>query len=551
MAVTHEVGASAPLRVDGRAGFWNQVVIGADTAYDKRIGGLTITGEKPVLSIVDRNSPLQLGQRWDIESQGDILAVRSVYGSKDSVPLSVTRKGDVVFSGKVAVDGVLRVKNLDLEGVKAQANNEQVFSLKIGDNLAASSMRLGSNTDNAWVQVDRRGTLALNPVNDKDKGVVMFGRERSAHALDVKGDMWVDTAVRIGKGENRTGTTTLTTQTLNFAKGGGWSGAREGWIVSQKGIQANGAVFGKSLSIGTEVTLPDARLQVHNGHFAVTSKVGENLQGLATFVLPRSSHIKAYDYTRKTPQNLRVEGSQILLNPDQKSPRVGIGVENPTHALETRGNIYINGHVKAKQDLKMEGNMHVDKIITPKVFVHSPDENPHSGRGVILGDPEPNESKIQTTMRMGWSKGYTWVQSTSPHGQVPLTLNPIGGATCIGCKAPSEIATLQVGGHTYVAGDLYVATINKKKKKEGSELKEDDSSEGEGEDFSLDEAATVLEKELGATELNVMSAWSSSAKIIQNNHAEVLERNAKIQSNEAAIQALERQCLELKKQEIR
>jgi len=66
----------------------------------------------------------------------------------------------------------------------------------------------------------------------------------------------------------------------------------------------------------------------------------------------------------------------------------------------------------------------------------------------------------------------------------------------------------------------------------------------EDEDLSLAQAKTFFEQEMGATELNVMSAWSSAAKIAQENHKRILDRQVQIQSNEAAIQALERRVQE-------
>jgi len=75
------------------------------------------------------------------------------------------------------------------------------------------------------------------------------------------------------------------------------------------------------------------------------------------------------------------------------------------------------------------------------------------------------------------------------------------------------------------------------KKKTGSETELDE----ELSDLDLSEAQSFLQKEMGSTELNLMSAWSSVAKIAQHNHAKIQHRASQIQKNEAAIQALERQ----------
>merc|ERR1711988_936982 len=160
-----------------------------------------------------------------------------------------------------------------------------------------------------------------------------------------------------------------------------------------------------------------------------------------------------------------------------------------------------------------------------------------------IGNDLPNKWKTKTNMRIGYTKGYAWGQS---HKEVPLVVNPIGGATCITCKKPKKNIELQVGGHAYVGGELYVATLKKKKKK-GKKKKAAPNEEQEAMNaLSLAEAKSVLENELGAEELNVVSAWSAAAKIVQENHKQILQRKSRIHENEAAIQSLERRISMLK-----
>jgi hypothetical protein len=532
------MAANSPLHVEGQGGFWNQIVVGQDKAYPQRIGGLTVKGSRPIASFVDRETPMKFGKRWDIASRGERL---SVHRASDKQLLSLDRNGNTIFRGAMKVDGVLRVKNFAMAGVKAMEN--QGHTLKIGAQ-ATSSMRLGSNGRFAWIQSDKKEHLTFNPIIDGSKkslSVIMFGTAVPKHELDVKGDMWVDKALKLGT-EGNSSTTTLSATRLTFAMGGGWTSKDPAFISSlkTKPVHFSGAVFGTSIGVGTAVKRKDFRLQVHNGHFVVTSKIGKFLKGLTTYVMPRGSHVKAYDYTRKKLQKWRVTGTKILLNPGQKSDgRVCVGCEKPEHHLQSEGNMYVNGNVFVNMHLHVKGHMHIDKIITPHVFIHSRAETPKFGRGVMIGNDLPNKYKTKTNMRIGYSKDYAWVQS---HKEVPMVINPIGGATCITCTKPKKKIELHVGGHGYVNGELYVATLKKKKrkgkKKKAGKTEEEDF---EATDLSLTDAQSFLQEEMGAPELDVMSAWSSAAKIIQENHHRVKARNSQIEANEAAIQALERQ----------
>jgi len=527
--------AYAPLHVDGKGGFWNQIVIGKDTAYSERIGGLTIKGKRPALSLIDRETPTSFDKRWDLTSHGDDLAVFRAMGTK---LMSLDRYGNAIFAGKMKVDGVLRVKNLALEGVTAGAE-EDASTLKIGTD-ATASMRMGSNDKAAWIQADKKDHLVFNPRLDGDKvslGVAMFSEDVPKHTVDAKGDLFVQNSIRLGKG----GKTTLENDQLTFAMGGGWTSTDPGWISSLKAkpVQFGGAVFGTRLGVGVEaIKDPTVRLEVHNGHFVVSSKIGKFLKGLTTYVMPEGSHMKAYDYTRKKLQKWRVTGTKILLNPSQQSDgRVCIGCETPEHHLQSEGNMYVNGNVFVNKHLHVQGHMHIDKIITPRVLVHSTIETPQYGRGIMIGNDLPNKWGTKTNMRIGYTKQYAWVQS---HRDVPLVINPLGGATCIACKQPSKEAELQIGGNALVDGELYVATLNKKPKAASSEVAEERDA------FSLAEAKTLLEQEMGAVQLNVMSAWSSATKIVQDNHRRIVQRRSRIQQNHAAIEALEKQLSALK-----
>jgi len=539
-AVDSGEAAYTPLHVEGQGGFWNQVVIGKDKAYNERIGGLTIHGNRPSASFVDRETPLKFDKRWDITNRADRLTV--LRGGGETL-FSLDRSGNAIFKGRVKVDGVLRVKNLALAGKQAKAG--EGHTLKIGT-ANTSSMRLGNNAKHAWIQTDKKEHLVINPKLEGNKvklGVAMFSQNPPKHTVDVKGDIHVMQSVKLGS----EGKTTLSANRLQFAMGGGWTAKDARWISSlkTKPVHFNGAVFGTRLGVGTEVKQKDFRLQVHNGHFVVTGKVGKFLKGLTTYVMPRGSHVKAYDYTRKKLQKWRITGTKVLLNPGQKSDgRVCVGCEKPEHHLQSEGNMYVNGNVYVNMHLHVKGHMHIDKVITPRVLIHSRAETPQYGRGIMIGNDLPNKWKTKTNMRIGYNKDYAWVQS---HKEVPLVVNPIGGSTCITCTAPKKKIELQVGGHGYVGGELYVATLKKKKKKGKKGAKKGGKEEQEAMSaLSLAEARTVLQKELGAEELNVVSAWGSAAKIVQENHKSILKRKSQIADNEIAIRSLERQLMMLK-----
>jgi len=526
--VMHEGEAYVPLHVDGKGGFWNQIVIGKDKAYHERIGGLTIKGVRATLSLVDRETPTSFAKRWDITSSRD--SHLAVFRGKDTKLMSLDTQGNAMFTGKMKVDGVLRVKTLALDGVKTNAE-DGTSTLTIGTDTT-SSMRLGSNDQSAWVQSDKNEPLVLNPRLDGGKtslGVTMFSEDEPKHTVDAHGDLYVESTVRLGE----TGKTTLESNQLTFAMGGGWTSMGSGWISSlkTKPVQFGGAVFGTRLGVGIEVTDPTIRLEVHNGHFVVTSKIGNFLKGLTTYVMPEGSHMKAYDYTRKKLQKWRITGTRILLNPDQKSDgRVCIGCESPEHHLQSEGNMYVNGNVFVNKHLHVEGHMHIDKIVTPEVLIHSRIESPEYGRGIMIGNDLPNKWGTKSNMRLGYNEKYAWVQS---HKQIPLVINPQGGGTCIGCKAPSKDMEVEVEGNAFVNGELYVATLKEKEPMVST------PSEDSDETFSLSEAKSLLETEMGASELNVMSAWSSATKILQDNHRRILKRESRMKQNEEAIRALE------------
>lgn len=544
--------AFTPLRVDGQGGFWNQVVVGKDQAYPDRIGGLSLLGSKPVASFVDRETPMEFDKRWDLISERSQL---NVYRGMSKKMMSLDSTGNAIFGGKMKVDGVLRVKNLALEGVAGAAKdaNLAAASLGIGTDLT-SNMALGADDKVGWVQSNKGENLVFNPRVSKDDvkhATTFFSEDAPKHTVDVRGDLFVQNSLKLGVN----GGTHLKANELKFALGGGWTSTDASWISSlkTKPVQFGGAVFGTRLGVGAEVKNLDWRLQVHNGHFVVSGKVGELLKGLTTYITPAGAHVKAYDYTRKEEQKWRITGTKILLNPDQaEDGRVCIGCENPEHHLQSEGNMYVNGNVFVNKHLHVKGNMHIDKIITPKVFIHSKAETPEYGRGIMIGNDLENKWKTKTNMRIGYTKEYGWLQS---HSEVPLVLNGIGGATCIGCEVPAKDIEVHVGGDGYVSGELFVATLKKKVPKKTEEaaaetaasparrlLTVDDTQDTS---LSVAEAKKGLKRELQNEHLDVMSAWASATKIIQDNHARISKRATKILQNEGAIAALERQVAAL------
>ena len=519
------------------------MVVGKDKAYPERIGGLTVRGSKPVVSFLDRETPQEFGKRWDITTKRNQLQV--FRGMKTKL-MSLDSSGNAIFVGKMKVDGVLRVKNLALEGVKVKASDGPA-TLMIGTD-ATSNFKLGSSSKSAWIQSNKGEHLTFNPRVAKDKvsyGTAMFGDHIPKHTVDAKADMHIVNSLKLGAA----GKTVLEKNKLTFAMGGGWTSTDMRWISSlkTKPVQFGGAVFGTRLGVGIEAD-KRFRLQVHNGHFVVTGKVGPLLKGLTTYVTPTGSHVRAYDYTRKKLQKWRITGTRVLLNPGQKEDgRVCIGCSKPEHHLQSEGNKYVNGNVYVNKHLHVKGHMHIDKIITPKVFIHAKIETPKFGRGIMIGNDLPNRWKTKTNMRIGYNKQYAWVQS---HAEVPLTLNPIGGATCISCTKPAKKIELQLGMDGFINGELFVATLKKKKKKGKKTgntggrrlLMVDDSTE-----LSLAEAKKAWKKEMDSEHVDVTNAWASATKIVQANQAKIAARQSEIERNEGAIASLERQFAALSK----
>lgn len=242
---------------------------------------------------------------------------------------------------------------------------------------------------------------------------------------------------------------------------------------------------------------------------------------------------------------MRITGTRILINPGQTTDgKTCIGCKNPEHHLQTKGDAYVDGNVLVNKNLHVTGNMHIDKVITPKVFIHSRAETPDYGRGLMIGNDLKNEYGTVTNMRLGYNKGYGWIQS---HLAVPVAVNPIGGGTCISCSELSrEDVELEVNGEALIDGELYVATLPLKEKKKA----EDDDTQDEGvtpdlnllqesETDSTVQAKSTLEQELGSEHIDLVHAWASTTKIIKSNSKLLLAQRKEIEANAEIIRRLE------------
>merc|ERR1712166_534211 len=116
--------AAIPLKADGHAGIWNQVLLGAGRSYTGRLGGLTIKSNGPIASLVDRDAPGDLASRWELAaSQTGLCFSRAA----KQETLSLDAHGHARFSGRVRVKGALRTRSLGLEGTPDGA------ALQMGD----------------------------------------------------------------------------------------------------------------------------------------------------------------------------------------------------------------------------------------------------------------------------------------------------------------------------------------------------------------------------------------------------------------------------------
>jgi len=526
--------AFVPLLAEGQAGFWNQLVVGADKAYNDRIGGLTLNSNRPIASLIDRETPTTFETRWDVTAVHNRLAF--MRGSA-SETLSFNPDGSARFNGAMRVYGVLRVTNLDITVADA-GDRERAFV--VGTNTT-SILRLGNDKISPFIQ-SVKGNLALNPhlgSNRAGVGVVVFSVDKPRKELDVHSDAWLEKALKLGA----SGETTLTSKQLRFANGGGWADGGAGWITSLKEKPVHfggGAVFGKQLGIGIEISRPDFRLQVHDGHFVVTQHVSTFLKGVTTYIMPSGSFIKAYDYTRKKLQKLRITGTKILINPGQNTDgRTCIGCSNPEHHLQSEGNMYVNGNVFVNKDLHVTGHMHIDKVITSQVFIHSRPETPEFGRGLMIGNDLPNSYHTRSNMRIGYNKNYGWIQS---HQEVPIAVNPIGGKTCIGCtKLEKEDVELEVKGDTMIDGEVYVATL-RKTTEEVPTPKTDQKDVlllQENETPSLSQITENLKTDGNLKHMDLVHAWASAAKLTQGNRDKMQAHRRIIRDNANVIHNLE------------
>jgi len=246
VCVFDEGEAYMPLVVEGQGGFWNQIVVGKDKAYSSRVGGLTVAGQRPVVSFLDRETPKEYANRWDITTQRSQLAM---YRGMKTKMMGLDSQGNAVFVGKMKVDGVLRVKNLALEGVKATASDGP-STLEIGT-PQTSSFKMGSSGKSAWIQSNKGEHLTFNPrVEDVKRGTAMFGYHVPKHTVDAKADVHIVNSLKLGAA----GKTVLESDKLTFAMGGGWTSSNPRWISSlkTKPVQFGGAVFGTRLGIGIE-----------------------------------------------------------------------------------------------------------------------------------------------------------------------------------------------------------------------------------------------------------------------------------------------------------
>jgi hypothetical protein len=535
--VCHSGEAFVALSTEGQAGFWNQLVVGADKAFDDRIGGLTIKSDRPLASLIDRDTPDKLANRWDLTVRDKRLAF--VRGDAKTETLSFDSTGNAQFNGAMRVDGVLRIKNLAL---KATEIGPDASAFAVGTAKTAN-LRLGTAKEYSYIQSDR-GNLLLNPHVGKEGkptgGVSAFSSNVPRKHLDVHSAVWLEKELKLGD----KGSTTLSGTKLRFAQGGGWT-TQGDWVASLKEKPVHfggGAVFGTRLGIGIEVARKDFRLQVHDGHFVVTKHVSKFLKGVTTYVMPSAAFIKAYDYTRKKLQKLRITGTKVLINPGQKSDgRTCIGCTNPEHHLQSEGNMYVNGNVYVNKNLHVSGHMHIDKVITPRVFIHSRAETPEYGRGLMIGNDLPNKYKTKTNMRIGYNKGYGWIQS---HKEVPMVVNPIGGKTIIGGKKLEKSdVELQVEGHAMVDGELYVATLKKKKKKPKKKEEETEDAlvllQESLSSSSRHEMKRILKNENKLEHIDLVESWASATRLIKDNRNKMQAHRAKILENAKVIRSLE------------
>jgi len=523
--------AAIPLKAEGQAGFWNQLVVGGSQAYPDRIGGLTIKSNAPKASLVDRESPQSYGSRWDIIMLGKRLAFVRGGGEKPRETLTVDSNGHATINGNVKIDGALRAREVVLEGALGQ--KAQTFVL--GQEKTAK-FRVGNDAKFGYIQSDY-GNLAINPNSAKNlttAGVVGFSSDVPKTHLDVHAEAWLDKHLKLGQ----KGDTEVSSTAIKFGRGGGWepSGKTDLGTVGKRPVHFDGgAVFGDRLGFGIEGNTK-FRAQVHDGHFVVSNDVERSLRGVATFVTPSASFIKAYDYTNKKAQNLRITGSKILINPGHgTNSKTCIGCKNPEYHLQTKGNAYVDGNVLVNKNLHVAGNMHIDKVITPKVFVHSRAETPDYGRGLMIGNDLKNEYGTVTNMRLGYNKGYGWIQS---HQAVPIAINPIGGGTCISCSELSrEDVEVEVNGDALIDGELYVATLPTT----GRATTDEDYLNllQESETMTPEQEKASLEQELGSEHMDLVSTWASTTKIIKSNRKLLLARRKEIEANDEIIRRLE------------
>merc|ERR1719178_76225 len=104
----------------------------------------------------------------------------------------------------------------------------------------------------------------------------------------------------------------------------------------------------------------------------------------------------------------------------------------------------------------------------------------------MIGNDLKNEYGTVTNMRLGYNKGYGWIQS---HLAVPVAVNPIGGGTCISCTELSrEDVELEVNGDALIDGELYIATLPSKERQTTQEGDSDDQPSGVTPDILLQES---------------------------------------------------------------
>lgn len=340
----------------------------------------------------------------------------------------------------------------------------------------SKNLRFGYDTGYSWIQ-SGSSSLALNPLG---KNPVCVGTTTPKKKFTVGGGhLRVTKKLYLGEEYKAF----VSDSKLQFEHGSGWMGDDDAMstVEDVPVFTKGGGFFSGNVGIGTKPKFPTMRLQVHGGPVLVTDRAD---RGLAITQTKAGALMRAWNLDTKKHEALLIEGSPLLIQPDDGVALFGTTVAEKGMKLHIHGNLYVHGHMYAHENMHVRDHAVMEHLVMPSLSLKNKPQSP-DGDTLVLGHTKmsyegssaegpwektpPKKSLTQgVNLRLGYDKDYTWIQV---HGKEnghhrPLALNPFGNTVSIGSTNPDKRARFYAKGNGYVLGTLYLKKSGQGKNEE-------------------------------------------------------------------------------------